>query len=199
MYYYIRGKLAKKLPTFAVLDVQGIGYEIRWPLNAFSLLNEGEECTLYTYLYVKEDVQQLYGFATENDRSLFLLLISVSGIGPSTGLAFLSSLSSSEICSAIMQEDSKTIQSVKGVGAKTAQRVVIELRDKISKLQYSGELMQTTVAVASDSAKVDEAMDALVALGFTRAGAQKSIKLIIKKHGSDLSVEKLIKLALKNN
>ncbi|MBD0403625.1 MULTISPECIES: Holliday junction branch migration protein RuvA [unclassified Flammeovirga] len=199
MYYYIRGKLTKKLPTFAVLDVQGIGYEIRWPLNAFSLLNEGEECTLYTYLYVKEDVQQLYGFATENDRSLFLLLISVSGIGPSTGLAFLSSLSSSEICSAIMQEDSKTIQSVKGIGAKTAQRVVIELRDKISKLQYSGELTQTTVAVAPDNAKVDEAMDALVALGFTRAGAQKSIKLIIKKHGSDLSVEKLIKLALKNN
>ncbi|KXX69727.1 Holliday junction branch migration protein RuvA [Flammeovirga sp. SJP92] len=199
MYYYIRGKLTKKLPTFAVLEVQGIGYEVRWPLNAFSLLNEGEECTLYTYLYVKEDVQQLYGFATENDRSLFLLLISVSGIGPSTGLAFLSSLSSSEICSAIMQEDSKTIQSVKGIGAKTAQRVVIELRDKISKLQYSGELTQTTVAAAPDNAKVDEAMDALVALGFTRAGAQKSIKLIIKKNGSDLSVEKLIKLALKNN
>lgn len=200
MYYYISGKLAKKLPTFAVLDVNGIGYEIRWPLNAFSLFNEGNECTLYTYLYVKEDVQQLYGFATENDRSLFLLLISVSGIGPSTGLAFLSSLSSSEICSAIMQEDSKTIQSVKGVGTKTAQRVVIELRDKISKLQYSGELMQSSsVAVAADNAKVDEAIDALVALGFTRAGAQKSIKLIIKKHGSDLSVEKLIKLALKNN
>lgn len=199
MYYYIRGKLTKKVPTFAVLETNGIGYEIRWPLNAFSLLNEGDECTLYTYLYVKEDVQQLYGFATENDRSLFLLLISVSGIGPSTGLAFLSSLSSAEICSAIMQEDAKTIQSVKGIGAKTAQRVVIELRDKISKLQYSGELMQTTATVAPDNAKVDEAMDALVALGFTRAGAQKSIKLIIKKHGSDLSVEKLIKLALKNN
>ncbi|NLR90602.1 MULTISPECIES: Holliday junction branch migration protein RuvA [Flammeovirga] len=199
MYYYISGKLVKKLPTFAVIDVQGVGYEIKWPLNAYSLYNEGDQVTLYTYLYVKEDVQQLYGFASENDRSIFLLLISISGIGPSTGLAFLSSLSMGEICSAIMQEDVKTIQSVKGIGAKTAQRVVIELRDKISKLQYTGELMQSSTAPAADTAKVDEAMDALVALGFTRAAAQKSIKLVIKKNGADLSVEKLIKLALKQN
>ncbi|MBB6460967.1 Holliday junction branch migration protein RuvA [Flammeovirga kamogawensis] len=200
MYYYIRGKLTKKTPTFGVLDVQGVGYEIRWPLSAFSSVNEGEEYTLFTYLYVKEDVQQLFGFISENDRSLFLLLISISGIGPSTGIAFLSSLSSSEICSAIMYEDVKTVQSVKGVGAKTAQRVVIELKDKISKLQYSGELQQSaTPAMAQDSAVTEEAMDALVALGFTRAGAQKSIKLITKKHGNDLTVEKLIKLALKQN
>ncbi|OHX65896.1 Holliday junction branch migration protein RuvA [Flammeovirga pacifica] len=199
MYYYISGKLVKKTPTSAIIDVNGVGYEIRWPLSAYSAANEGDNVKLYTYFYVKEDMQQLFGFLSENDRTVFLQLISISGVGPSTGLAFLSSLTTAEICSAIMQEDVKTIQSVKGIGAKTAQRVVIELRDKISKLQYSGELVQNAIANAQDTSIVNEAIDALVALGFTRAAAQKSVKLIQKKHGNDLSVEKLIKLALKQN
>ncbi len=199
MYAYIHGKLTQKLPTQVTLDVNGVGYLLHVSLNTSGQLELEKSYSLSTYLHVKEDQLTLYGFLKESERRLFLLLIGISGIGPNTGLVMLSSLSAGEIRQAILEEDHKTIQSVKGIGAKTAQRVVLELKDKIQKETWddlSEEKLQPVTTGISRQVR-DEALLALTTLGLTRAAAERSIRDVIKKHGTELKLEDIIRLALK--
>lgn len=193
MYAYIDGKLTFKGPTYIVVEAGGVGYHINISLNTYGLLNDSERCKIYTWMHVKEDAHTLYGFADEGERRLFLHLISVSGIGPNTGRMMLSSITPNEIQQAIIQGDIPLIQRIKGIGAKTAQRLVLELQDKLKK-EGTGSLI---LAPVHNTAK-DEALSALVMLGFAKQGAEKALDNILKQSADKPSVEQLIKLALKN-
>jgi len=195
MIAYIDGKLAYKDPTFVLIEVNGIGYEVKIPLSTFSDLKEGERVKLLTYLHVKEDSHTLYGFSDATQKRIFLDLISISGIGPNTGLMMLSSMNPSELQHAIASEDVKTIQSIKGIGSKTAQRVILELKDKFKKLNLVPESREN-VEFSHNSLR-NEALSALVTLGIPKPTAEKNVDSIIKKEGDQLTLEKLIKLALK--
>ncbi|GAB3233291.1 Holliday junction branch migration protein RuvA [Hymenobacter seoulensis] len=201
MIAYVDGKLAYKDPTQAILDVSGIGYEVRISLATYSKLPaDGEKAKLYTYQHIKEDGQTLYGFLDPNEKALFMQLISVSGIGPGTGIVMVSSMSVGEIRQAIVQEDVRSIQSIKGVGPKTAQRVILELKDKLRKEELMAKAGIDTVPLAkAHNTNRSEALAALVTLGFARAAAEKALDQIQHKHGNDLSIEELIKFALKSH
>ncbi|GAB2771814.1 Holliday junction DNA helicase RuvA [Hymenobacter luteus] len=201
MIAYVDGKLAYKDPTQAILDVNGIGYEVRISLATYSKLPaDGEKAKLYTYQHIKEDGQALYGFLDPNEKALFMQLISVSGIGPGTGIVMVSSMSVGEIRQAIVSEDVRAIQAIKGVGPKTAQRVVLELKDKLRKDELLAKAGIDTVPLAkAHNTNRSEALAALVTLGFARAAAEKTLDQIQNKHGNDLSVEELIKFALKSH
>lgn len=195
MFAYIKGKLAHKDPTFVIIDVQGVGYEIKISLNTYSQIKEQENCQLYTHFYVKEDAQILFGFAQEIEKKLFTHLISISGVGPSTGLMVLSSLSPAEVQTAIVSGDVATIQRVKGIGAKTAQRVILELKDKLGK--GGSEEGMLNIGASSQNTIRNEALAALVTLGINKAAAEKSIDKILKNSEGQITLEQLIKLALK--
>ena len=200
MYAYIQGILVQKEAMLAVVDVNGIAYEIRTPLNVTSGLQLQSACKLYTYLSIREDAHTLYGFADLEDKKLFLHLISVSGVGSSTALMTLSSLSSNELREAIAREDVRTIQSVKGIGAKTAQMIIVELKDKIRKenLQSVGDSKGGSLANEYiSSSVVQEAITGLTALGINKPAAEKTVQSIIKKYGHNLTVEQIIRYALK--
>lgn len=202
MIAYIEGKLAHKDPAYVIIDVQGVGYEIKISLQTYAALQDGnEKCKLFTYLSIREDAHVLFGFKDLDEKALFLDLLSVSGIGANTALVMLSSMSSGEIRTALVNEDVKTIQSIKGIGAKTAQRAIIELKDKLKKEHLLGSSVggtSTTSFAASGSSKVKaEALAALVTLGIPKNVAEKSIEAILKKEGDNLTVEQLIKLALR--
>jgi Holliday junction DNA helicase RuvA len=201
MIAYLDGKLAYKDAALAIVDIQGVGYEVRISLATYSKLPaEGEKAKLYTYQHIKEDGQTLYGFLDPNEKALFMQLISVSGIGPGTGIVMVSSMSVGEIRQAIVQEDVRSIQSIKGVGPKTAQRVVLELKDKLRKDELLAKAGIDTVPLArTHNTNRAEALAALVTLGFARAAAEKTLDQIQHKHGNDLSVEELIKFALKSH
>ncbi|MCX2576327.1 Holliday junction branch migration protein RuvA [Pedobacter sandarakinus] len=192
MYAYIDGKLTHKNPAFVVVEAGGIGYHINISLNTYSALADAERCKLYTWLYVKEDAHTLYGFADEGERRLFLHLISVSGIGPNTGRMILSSITPVEIQTAIVKADLPLIQRIKGLGAKTAQRLVLELQDKLKK-----EGADSLISMPLHNTVKDEALSALVMLGFAKQTAEKTIDQILKVTEGTLSVEQLIKQALK--
>ncbi|RZK16294.1 MAG: Holliday junction branch migration protein RuvA [Pedobacter sp.] len=192
MYAYIDGKLTFKNPAFVVVEAGGIGYHINISLNTYSALGDAERCKLYTWLHVKEDAHTLYGFADEGERRLFLHLISVSGIGPNTGRMILSSITPVEIQTAIVQADLPLIQRIKGLGAKTAQRLVLELQDKLKK-----EGADSLISMPQHNTVKDEALSALVMLGFAKQTAEKTIDQILKGTEGMLSVEQLIKQALK--
>ncbi|WP_299820026.1 Holliday junction branch migration protein RuvA [uncultured Pontibacter sp.] len=196
MIAYIDGKLTYKDPTYVIIDVNGVGYQIKISLGTYSSLPTGERCKLHTYLHIKEDAHTLYGFTTAAEKEVFLLLISISGVGPNTGLMILSSLSVDEVQQAIIREDVRTIQQVKGIGAKTAQRVILELKDKMKK---EALLTDTLVPAASHNTNRAEALSALVTLGFAKNVAEKTLDSIIKREGGNLSVEELIKFALKSS
>lgn len=193
MYAYIDGKLTFKCPTYVVIEAGGVGYHINISLNTYSALGDGERCKLFTWLHVKEDAHTLYGFADEGERRLFLHLISISGIGPNTGRMVLSSVTPDEIQSAIVNGNVALIQRIKGIGPKSAQRIVLELQDKLRKEGVDA----LTVAPANKTAK-DEALSALVMLGFPRNAAEKVLDQEIARNASALTVEQLIKLALKS-
>ncbi len=198
MYYYISGKIAVIDPTFVVLDVGGLGYEIKISLNTYSEIKSVGSCKLFTYFHVKEDIQALYGFLTEEDKLLFMRLIGVSGIGPSTGLMIFSSLSTMEIKEAIVGGNSRVIQSVKGIGAKTAQRLILELKDKIQLDEASMAAVNASGTGAGGSQHLKtEALAALVTLGIPKTAAEKNINSVLKKYGSDIKLEDLIKHSLK--
>jgi Holliday junction DNA helicase RuvA len=188
----IKGKLIDKTPTYVVIDCGGVGYEIKISLNTFSQIGEGELCLLYTHFVVREDAQLLYGFKETSERELFRLLISVSGVGSSTAMMILSSLSPSETKQAILNNDVNTLKSVKGIGAKSAERIIIDLRDKIGKVDSGA-----TISLQSNNTVKDEALSALVMLGFGKNPADKALDKIIKS-GDDFTVEELIKRALKS-
>jgi len=193
MYDYIDGKLTFKNPAYVVVETGGIGYHINISLNTYSSLGDAERCKLYTWLHVKEDAHTLYGFADEGERRLFLHLISVSGIGPNTGRMILSSITPIEIQTAIVKADYPLIQRIKGLGAKTAQRLVLELQDKLKK-----EGADSLISMPQHNTVKDEALSALVMLGFAKQTAEKTIDQILKVTEGTLSVEQLIKQALKN-
>jgi len=188
----IKGKLVEKNPTDVVIECNGVGYQIHISLNTYSKISSNENLQLYTHLQVKEDSHTLYGFADKAEREIFRLLISVSGIGASIARTMLSSLEPVQIRDAIASSDVATIQSVKGIGAKTAKRVIIDLKDKILKIYDIDE-----VFAKQDNTNKDEALSALEVLGFARKQAEKVVDKIVKTE-PDLSVESIIKNALKN-
>lgn len=196
MIAYLNGRLAYKDPTYVIIDIQGVGYEIKISLNTFSKIKDEESCKLHTYLHIKEDGHTLFGFAEKSEKTLFLLLISISGVGPSTGLMVLSSLSPHEVEHAILSEDAATIQSVKGIGAKTAQRIILELKDKIGKDPNADPSIFISQSLSNTIR--NEALSALITLGINKAAAQKSIDKILKNSDPQISLEELIKLALKS-
>lgn len=191
MYEYFNGKLAYKAPTHVVIDVSGIGYYVHISLYTFSQIKDQENCKLFISLQVREDAHTLYGFATDGEKKLFENLISVSGIGPNTGRMILSSNTPDEIQSAIVNGQVALIQKIKGIGPKTAQRLILELQDKLKK--QGVEALATSIQAQSVP---DEALSALVMLGFNKAAAEKVLNAILKTE-VNLSVEDMIKLALK--
>lgn len=188
----VRGRLIEKNPTDVVVDCNGVGYLLHISLYTFSKLPDDEAITLYTYLSIREDAHTLYGFINKTEREVFKLLISVSGVGPSIARTMLSSMSTDEIQQAIASENVALIQSVKGIGAKTAQRVIVDLKDKIVKTFGIEE-----VSIVENNTNKEEALSALEVLGFTRRQSEKVLQALLKET-PNASVELLIKQALKN-
>jgi Holliday junction DNA helicase RuvA len=205
---HITGPLAELNPTHVVIEAGGLGYEVRISLTTFDELKnlpEGSPVRLLTYLQVKEDAHTLFGFQSAAEKALFLHLLSVSGVGASTALAVLSSLSVAEAQQAIVKEDVRTLQRVKGLGAKGAQRIVLDLRDKLKKegivssiVPAGGAASASVAARLAGNKTRNEALTALVTLGFVRAAAEKALDTIIEQRGTELRVEELIKFALKS-
>jgi Holliday junction DNA helicase RuvA len=185
----IKGRLIEKSPTELVVDCNGIGYSINISLNTYSQIGDDENIKLYTYLLIKEDSHSLYGFFKKSERSLFKLLISVSGVGASTARMMLSSLSPSEIISAIMNENVQVVQSIKGIGLKTAQRIILELKDKVLSLDEVGDESLTL------NKQSEEASSALEVLGYSRKQTSKLLSKIISENPG-INVESIIKKAL---
>jgi Holliday junction DNA helicase RuvA len=192
MITHLRGKLIEKNPTELVVECGGVGYLLHISLHTFSLLPSDEAISIYTHLQVKEDSHSLYGFMELSERAIFRLLISVSGIGANTARTMLSSLSPVELRDAIAVSNLGAIQSVKGIGLKTAQRVIIELKDKILKIYGIDELSSPL-----DNTNKEEALSALEVLGFIRKQSEKMVDKILREHPS-LSVENIIKQTLKS-
>ena len=195
MIAYLKGKLVHKDPTHLVIDVNGIGYQVQISLNTFSQVKDLEDIRLSTYLHVREDAQILFGFGSEQEKSMFQNLISVNGIGPNTAMVVLSYMPPAELRSAIIREDAATLQSIKGIGGKTAQRLILELKDKLKK-EGGGEI-SSGLAPSYNKMK-QEALTALTTLGIARASAEKSVDAVLKKSGNSLTLEDLVKQALKN-
>ena len=185
----IKGRLVEKSPTELVVDCNGVGYSINISLNTFSQLNDEENIKLFTHLIVKEDSHTLFGFSTKSERELFKLLISVSGVGASTARTMLSSLTPVEIISSINNEDVNSVQSIKGIGSKTAQRIILELKDKVLSLESDDTQIQR---ISKDA---DEAITALEVLGYSRKQTSKIVNQI-KTENNGITVESLIKKAL---
>ena len=192
MITHLRGRLVEKTPTGVVIECNGVGYFVNISLNTFSQLPNNENIFLLTYLQVKEDSHQLFGFINSNERDIFKLLISVSGIGTNTARTMLSSLTPKQIRDGISSENVALIQSVKGIGLKTAQRVIIELRDKILKVYGFDETISDL-----NNTKKDEALSALEVLGFSKKQSDRVVVNILKNI-PNASVESIIKEALKN-
>lgn len=191
MITHIQGRLIEKNPTDVVIDCNGVGYFLNISLHTYSRIPDTEQLKLYTHLHVREDAQTLFGFADKSERDIFRLLISVSGIGTSTARTMLSSLAPVQVRDAIAANDVAVIQSVKGIGAKTAQRVILDLKDKVLKIYDIEE-----ISVNKGNTNREEALSALEVLGFVRKQSEKVVDKIAK--GSpDLSVEEIIKNALK--
>lgn len=190
---YIKGEITELNPTEVTVECNGIGYRILISLQTFSAIEKQKETKIYIHHYLREDEELYYGFSTKDERELFRLLIGVSGIGASTARMMLSSLSSEEIRNAIIAEDINRIKSIKGIGTKSAQRLIIELKDKIVKGAGSdtGTLLQT-----AESSIVEEATTALVLLGFTKANVTKAVNAVLKENPS-ASIETIIKASLK--
>ncbi|WP_299049631.1 Holliday junction branch migration protein RuvA [uncultured Polaribacter sp.] len=188
----IKGRLVEKNPTEVVIDCNGVGYLLHISLNTFSKLPDQEAILLYTHLSIREDAHTLYGFISKMEREVFKLLVSVSGVGPSIARTMLSSMTTDEIQNAIGSGNVALIQSVKGIGAKTAQRVIVDLKDKILKTHTVDE-----VSISASNTNKDEALSALEVLGFNKKQSEKVVSKILIEH-PEATVEKLIKLALKN-
>ena len=188
----IRGRLVEKNPTYVVVDCAGVGYMLHISLQTFSALSDDENVRLFAHLSVREDAHTLYGFISKTEREVFKLLISVSGVGPSIARTMLSSMSSEEVQNAIATENVTLIQSVKGIGAKTAQRVIVDLKDKILKTFNIDE-----VSLNINNTNKEEALSALEVLGFNRKQSEKAIAVILKDSPNE-TVELLIKKALNN-
>lgn len=192
MIAYLQGKLVEKTPTHVIIDCAGIGYHVNISLNTYSLIPSNDFIKLYTYLQIKEDAHTLFGFVEKSEKEIFKMLLSVSGIGASIARTMLSSLDPKQITNAIASGDVGTIQSIKGIGSKTAQRVILDLKDKVLKLYDLDE-----VSMSKSNTNRDEALSALEVLGFVRKTAEKIVEKIVKED-PDSTVESIIKKALKS-
>ena len=192
MIHHLKGKLVEKNPTHVIIECGGVGYFVNISLHTFSKIKDGELISLFTHLQVKEDSHTLFGFVEKSEREIFRLLLSVSGIGSSTARTMLSSMSPAQTRDAIANGDVAAIQAIKGIGVKTAQRVILDLRDKVLKVYDIDE-----VSFTQNNTNKDEALSALEVLGFARRQAEKVVDKVISQDSS-LSVENIIKLALKN-
>ena len=195
MIEYLRGELAELTPATAIIECCGVGYETSITLNTYSALQGKKEVKVYIYEVIREDTHQLFGFSNKEERELFLLLISVSGIGGNTARTILSAFTVNELCEAIFTGNEAAIKSVKGIGLKTAQRIIIDLKDKIKGIG-GGAQSATTAAILPNNDVVDGAVSALIMLGFPAAATNKVVQAIIKSEPS-ATVEQVIKLALK--
>ena len=193
MYDYIKGDLVEIFPTEAIVECNGIGYKLQISLQTFGDIQSLKQVKLFIYHHVREDIQIWYGFFSKEERSVFTLLIDVSGIGPNTARTMLSSMNSTEIKSAIISGDVNKIKSIKGIGLKTAQKVIIELKDKFIK---GGSSADDLLLGSNNSANIEEALSALVMLGFNKAAADKVLKALSKEN-PNYSIEELIKFSLK--
>ncbi len=192
MIAHLQGKLVEKSPTQIIIDCGGVGYHVNISLHTYSLLPNTDFIKVYTHLQIKEDAHTLFGFVEKSEREIFKMLLSVSGIGASIARTMLSSLDPKQITNAIASGDVVTIQSIKGIGSKTAQRVILDLKDKVLKLYDLDE-----VSMSQSNTNRDEALSALEVLGFVRKTSEKIIEKIVKED-PDASVESIIKKALKN-
>jgi Holliday junction DNA helicase RuvA len=192
MITHIQGKLVEKTPTEVVIDCNGVGYHVNISLHTYSLLPASDAIKLFTHLQIKEDAHTLFGFVEKSEREIFKMLLSVSGIGAGIARTMLSSLEPKQIIHAIASGDVVTVQSIKGIGSKTAQRVILDLKDKVLKLYDLDE-----VSMSQSNTNKDEALSALEVLGFVRKSAEKVVEKIVKEN-PDATVETIIKQALKN-
>jgi holliday junction DNA helicase RuvA len=192
MIAFLTGSFTTKTPSFVHIDVNGVGYEVQISLNTYSNIQDKEKGTLLTHLLVREDAHILFGFSDAAEKEMFLLLISVSGVGASTARIMLSSMKPEEVSRAILQGNSRQLESVKGIGKKTAERIVLELRDKLGKQPVGTNISP----LQSNSLQVD-ALNALIALGINRQAAESTLQKVILQFPG-LSVEELIKKALQN-
>ncbi len=192
MYEYFKGKLVEKTPADVVIDCNGIAYLIQISLQTFSLIKDQEDIKLYVHMVVKEDSHSLFGFFDKSERAIFRQLISVSGVGANTARVILSSMTTDEVFNAILNDDAHSLQSVKGIGAKTAKRIILDLKDKIAKQENVSEIF-----TESHNTNKEEALSALIMLGFAKQAADKALQKIIKTQGLSLSVEELVRHALK--
>ncbi len=191
---YIKGDIQSLTPTFVILENNGIGYHVNISLNTYSKLQGSKKCLLFIHYYIKdESLPTMFGFTDELEKSLFLDFISVSGVGPSTALMILSSYSPAEIQSAVVDGNIALLKSIKGIGPKSAQRLVLELKDKFLKVAKP-----STISSVKHNTLIDEALSALVSLGISKIAAQKTINKILKAQPEIDSVEKLVKVCLKN-
>ena len=196
MIEYIKGELTEITPAMAVIECNGLGYGINVSLNTYSAIQGKKEVKLYIYESIREDAYILYGFATKQERELFLLLISVSGIGGNTARMILSALTPSELCNVISSGNDKLLKTVKGVGLKTAQRIIVDLKDKISTTDIGTSTTSAPISITANNEIYEEAIAALTMLGFAQAPSQKVVAAILKEE-PEAAVEKVIKLALK--
>jgi Holliday junction DNA helicase RuvA len=192
MIAHLQGKLVEKTPTEVIIDCNGVGYHVNISLHTYSLLPASDAIKLFTYLQIKEDSHTLFGFVEKSEREIFKMLLSVSGIGASIARTMLSSLEPKQIIHAIASADVVTIQSIKGIGSKTAQRVILDLKDKVLKLYDLEE-----VSMSQSNTNKDEALSALEVLGFVRKSAERVVEKIVKEN-TEATVENIIKFALKN-
>jgi Holliday junction DNA helicase RuvA len=196
MISFLKGRLVEKDPTHVVVDVNGVGYHVNISLQTFSEIKEQENALVYTHLAVREDAHVLYGFSTESEKKLFQQLITVNGVGPSTAIVMLSYMTSQELRNAILHEDADALQRIKGIGGKTALRVIIDLKDKLRKDAGDDNLLP--ISGVKHNTLRSEALTALITLGITKAAAEKSVDMVLKKSGNTVTLEDLVKQALKN-
>jgi holliday junction DNA helicase RuvA len=193
MYAYLQGKFTEKSPAQVIVDVNGVGYEVNISLNTYSYIQNLEQGKLFTHLQVKEDAHVLFGFFEKAEKEIFLLLIGISGVGAATARMMLSSLKPEEVSRAIVQSNVKLLESVKGIGKKTAERLVLELKDKLGKQSSMNE----TISQGWSNSLEQDALNALVALGISRQQAEQSIQKVTLADPSVSKLEDLIKKALK--
>lgn len=195
MIAFLKGRLTVKEPSHVVIDVNGVGYGVTISLQTFGTIKDQESILLFTHLSIREDAHVLFGFSSEAEKKLFLHLISVNGVGPSTAIVMLSYMEVEELKAAIAREDLATLQKVKGIGGKTAQRLIVELKDKL-KREVSEESSISTGGLHNTIKQ--QALSALVTLGIPKQTAEKSVDNLLKKSGNTLTLEDLVKQALKN-
>jgi Holliday junction DNA helicase RuvA len=194
MIAFVRGKIARKSPAQIIIDVNGVGYDLQISLHTFSQVGDAEQVQLLTYLHITENAQTLFGFFAQEEKDLFLQLISVSGIGASTARMMLSGMKPDEIIKAIVQNNAKQLEGIKGIGRKTAERLIVELKDKLGK----NAATNMSSSMLSQNSIEQDALQALIALGINRNMAETALKKTTQNNMTNFNLEELIKQALKN-